>query len=86
MEMKYVVPDMAQSFGTLEFAGESEPVSYTHLDVYKRQVYICRSAERKRRCSVKCHEGCKDQGLSLIHIQMCIRDRGKAGDFQSWGL
>ena len=26
MEMKYVVPDMAQSFGTLEFAGESEPV------------------------------------------------------------
>ena len=24
MEMKYVVPDMAQSFGTLEFAGESE--------------------------------------------------------------
>ncbi len=24
--MKYVVPDMAQSFGTLEFAGESEPV------------------------------------------------------------
>ncbi|HBF5831829.1 MULTISPECIES: DUF961 family protein, partial [Clostridia] len=21
MEMKYVVPDMAQSFGTLEFAG-----------------------------------------------------------------
>ncbi|HBH0730836.1 conjugal transfer protein, partial [Clostridioides difficile] len=23
MEMKYVVPDMAQSFGTLEFAGES---------------------------------------------------------------
>ena len=24
MEMKYVVPDMAQSFGTLEFAGESQ--------------------------------------------------------------
>ena len=24
--MKYVVPDMTQSFGTLEFAGESEPV------------------------------------------------------------
>ena len=24
--MKYVVPDMVQSFGTLEFAGESEPV------------------------------------------------------------
>ena len=26
MEMKYVVPDMAQSFGTLEYAGESEPI------------------------------------------------------------
>ena len=29
MEMKYVVPDMAQSFGTLEFAGESEPIFET---------------------------------------------------------
>ena len=26
MEMKYVVPDMVQSFGTLEFAGESDHV------------------------------------------------------------
>ena len=26
MEMKYVVPDMVQFFGALEFAGESEPV------------------------------------------------------------
>ena len=26
MEMKYVVPDMAHSFGTLEFAGESDHV------------------------------------------------------------
>ena len=26
MEMKYVVPDMAQSFGTLEFAGGSDHV------------------------------------------------------------
>ena len=26
MEMKYVVPDMAQSFGTLAFAGESDHV------------------------------------------------------------
>ena len=26
MEMKDVVPDMAQSFGTLEFAGESDHV------------------------------------------------------------
>lgn len=26
MNMKYVVPDMAQTFGNLEFAGEGEPV------------------------------------------------------------
>ncbi len=26
MEMKYVVPDMEQSFGTLEFSGESDHV------------------------------------------------------------
>ncbi len=26
MEMKYVVTDMAQTFGTLEFAGEREPI------------------------------------------------------------
>ena len=41
MEMKYVVQDMAQSFGTLEFAGESEPVferdKNNRRDVYKRQ-------------------------------------------------
>ena len=50
MEMKYVVPDMAQSFGTLEFAGESEPVferdknnrrvlarrSYTFIPTYRK--------------------------------------------------
>ncbi len=33
MEMKYVVPDMAQSFGTLEFAGESEPVFLTEIKI-----------------------------------------------------
>jgi len=33
MEMKYVVPDMAQSFGTLEFAGESEPVLLTEIKI-----------------------------------------------------
>ena len=68
MELKYVVPNMAQTFGNLEFAGENKieqqringrftpvsrsynlysdvqraddiiAVSYTHLDVYKRQV------------------------------------------------
>ena len=26
MKMKYVVPDMAETFGNLEFAGEGEPV------------------------------------------------------------
>ena len=39
--MKYVVPDMAQSFGTLEFAGESEPVF--EKDKYNRRVLARRS-------------------------------------------
>lgn len=41
MEMKYVVPDMAQSFGTLEFAGESEPVF--ERDKNNRRVLVRRS-------------------------------------------
>ena len=43
MEMKYVVPDMAQSFGTLEFAGESEPVF--ERDKNNRRVLARRKAE-----------------------------------------
>ena len=38
MEMKYVVPDMAQSFGTLEFAGESEPV-FERENIWRIKVY-----------------------------------------------
>ena len=41
MEMKYVVPDMAQSFGTLEFAGESEP----ELKKVTRELIRCGLAE-----------------------------------------
>ena len=43
MEMKYVVPDMAQSFGTLEFAGESEPVF--ERDKNNRRVFARRSCK-----------------------------------------
>ena len=42
MEMKYVVPDMTQSFGTLEFAGESEPVF--ERDKNNRRVLARRTA------------------------------------------
>ena len=38
MEMKYVVPDMAQSFGTLEFAGESEPIFERDKNIHVIQV------------------------------------------------
>ena len=41
MEMKYVVPDMAQSFGTLEFAGESDHVFDRDKD--NRRVFARRS-------------------------------------------
>ena len=27
----------------MQFMAAVDPVSYTHLDVYKRQVYLCRS-------------------------------------------
>ena len=50
MEMKYVVPDMAQSFGTLEFAGESEPVferDKNNRRVLARRSYNLYSDEQK---------------------------------------
>lgn len=52
MEMKYVVPDMAQSFGTLEFAGESEPVferDKNNRRVLARRSYNLYSDVQKRR-------------------------------------
>ena len=47
MEMKYVVPDMAQSFGTLEFAGESEPIF--ERDKNNRKVIARRIRQRQRK-------------------------------------
>ena len=47
MEMKYVVPDMAQSFGTLEFAGESDHVFDRDKD--NRSLY-CRRYGVKGTC------------------------------------
>ena len=46
MEMKYVVPDMAQSFGTLEFAGESEPIF--ERDKNNRRVLARRSYKDRK--------------------------------------
>ena len=95
MEMKYVVPDMAQSFGTLEFAGESEPVferdknnrrvlarrsynpvSYTHLDVYKRQGFFNMNVRNEIKAQIiragmtmqEVVDLLSDEYLSLIHI------------------
>ncbi len=55
MEMKYVVPDMAQSVGTLEFAGESEPVferDKNNRRVLARRSYnlYSRRTERRKCC------------------------------------
>ena len=50
--MKYVVPDMAQSFGTLEFAGESEPIferDKNNRRVLARRSYNLYSDVQKRR-------------------------------------
>ena len=66
------------------------PVSYTHLDVYKRQVTLrgrvlrlvflptdCRTALRTHRAAQRRSVS----RLSLIHISMCIRDRREAMPF-----
>ena len=54
MEMKYVVPDMAQSFGTLEFAGESDHVFERDKD--NRRFFARRSYNRseERRVGKEC--------------------------------
>ena len=55
------------------------PVSYTHLDVYKRQLLNCMEGEKE--------DGCQDAVESLLedavrnthrHEEMCIRDRHKS--------
>ena len=54
MEMKYVVPDMAQSFGTLEFAGESDLSLRgikTTADYSKKKLQpLFRRTERRKCC------------------------------------
>ena len=53
---------------------EKGPVSYTHLDVYKRQRLISPKSPHRRgglapRCRLIASWGCiRSQGLSLIHI------------------
>ena len=46
------------------------PVSYTHLDVYKRQILY-----NGNKIKTQFTNQPTTQDLSLIHIQMCIRDR-----------
>ena len=50
-------PDMALQMRDLLAGSIDTPVSYTHLDVYKRQLEITR-----------CRERSAVHGLSLIHI------------------
>ena len=54
-----------------------EPVSYTHLDVYKRQEFQRSDSFGRRSAQKTIHNYffLKGLDLSLIHIQMCIRDR-----------
>ena len=47
-----------------------DPVSYTHLDVYKRQIID----RLKREFKVECNHG-KPQVNDKEAIKMCIRDR-----------
>ena len=77
------------------------PVSYTHLDVYKRQRYRWsphpaahrwgRSPPPSRRDMGCSREGTRDpdrpppRHLSLIHIEMCIRDSTYPGPPPGWG-
>ena len=49
-----------------EIADWLSPVSYTHLDVYKRQAWYRAVTS-------------KDQPTALVLTKMCIRDRKKTG-------
>ena len=46
------------------------PVSYTHLDVYKRQVFIRIREEKQTYAQVA-----EELGISTKTVEMCIRDR-----------
>ena len=53
----------------------SKPVSYTHLDVYKRQSAVC--SPRVRVCSVNIlnvRRAIKAAASRLSGVKMCIRD------------
>ena len=45
-----------------------EPVSYTHLDVYKRQITLLSLVESSAGAAGACSDPCAKAGLSLIHI------------------
>ena len=62
MEMKYVVPDMAQSFGTLEFAGESDHVFDRDKD--NRRFFARRTGKPYL---YKGWRQCESQGCGKIH-------------------
>ena len=51
-----------------------EPVSYTHLDVYKRQILSIEKDEDPTQSVVK---ALKIRDGSPLDVQMCIRDSGK---------
>ena len=61
-----------------------DAVSYTHLDVYKRQLTAGRATEQvSDKCGYKYKRGHYKGhlvALSLIHIYMCIRDRSQEYD------
>ena len=64
MDMREVFTIDGRRFSNMAgFYDEVEPVSYTHLDVYKRQVYTSGVVFEPR-----FYEGLADMLLSLIHI------------------
>ena len=55
-----------------ETAGEAEAVSYTHLDVYKRQILPSRPASWKKRCRTSaCSTVPPSRDLSALRNRIC---------------
>ena len=77
---------MAHSLSGLYSLYWANAVSYTHLDVYKRQKVDCHTQQSTHKITTLYVsqnyplERETQEGLSLIHIQMCIRDRGYTED------
>ena len=59
-------PTQALASGEIRNSNGPYPVSYTHLDVYKRQAKKCRSVLPVCRQFSQCTAACSN--LSLIHI------------------